>query len=111
MKCSCENILSRDVNYNENDYKDLLLKYKNREFMAMPEYRYILLQKRDIEKEDYTENKDNFERLFLERFTDGQYKRLIKRMKNNGWTTKELFSEVCKTGRLADYISTIKLIS
>lgn len=103
-----ENILTKDVNFNEEEFEEIVKENKGREYMVIPQYRYILLQKRDVENEDYMVSKDNFERLFLETFTDGQYKRLLNRMKYNGWIVRNLFCEVCRTGALVDNISTVK---
>lgn len=102
---SSKNILTKDNNYNEKAFQIILNGNKGMELMAIPQYRYILLQQRSIENENYNMSKDNFERLFLENLTEGQYKRLLKRMEYNGWTTKELFKAVIRTGARVDRMS------
>jgi hypothetical protein len=103
-----ENVLMLDGNFCEDEYKSIAKQCEGREYIIYPKYRYILLGKRDINNEDFTISKGNFERLFLQRFTDKQFKRLLDRMKFNGWLTKGLFQEVQKTGNNVDSISALK---
>lgn len=107
-ECEC-NVLSLEKGFNKQEYEELISSKSDMlKFTAYPEYRWQLLKRRDNENLDFKETKENVVRLFLESFSDGEYKRLLKNLKANGWTLEQAYKRVLETGRTISYISRIR---
>lgn len=100
--------IKNDRDYNENEYKECLNRNNGLETLAEAEYRFKLLKGRQDNVVDFTETKENIEKLFIESFTYKWYKRVIEKLKANNWTIEEAYNKVKNTGRKLSYISNIK---
>jgi hypothetical protein len=101
--------LENDKNFNEDEYRKILEDNNGRENFAIAEYRQQLLKQRDDE-EDFAETKDNIQRLFLEDFDERQYNKIVKKLKENGWTLEQAYNKVKNSGCRLMSVSVIKNI-